>query len=31
MLLEQTTQQLTEAEALLQQYIDRFGELPNET
>lgn len=29
MLLEQTTQQLTEAEALLQQYIDRFGELPS--
>ncbi len=29
MLLEQTTQKLTEAEALLQQYIDRFGELPS--
>jgi|GEM_PF-6251085 len=29
MLLEQTTQQLAEAKALLQQYIDRFGELPS--
>ena len=28
-LLEQTTQQLAEAQALLQQYRDRFGELPN--
>jgi Uma2 family endonuclease len=29
-LLEQTTQQLTEVQALLQQYRDRFGELPSE-
>ncbi|BBC23359.1 Uma2 family endonuclease [Pseudanabaena sp. ABRG5-3] len=29
-LLEQTTQQLTKAQALLQQYRDRFGELPND-
>jgi Uma2 family endonuclease len=29
-LLEQTTQQLTEAQALLQQYRDRFGELPSD-
>ena len=28
-LLEQTTQQLTETQALLQQYRDRFGELPS--
>ena len=28
-LLEQTTQQLAEAQALLQQYRDRFGELPS--
>jgi Uma2 family endonuclease len=28
-LLDQTTQQLTEAQALLQQYRDRFGELPS--
>ena len=29
-LLEKTTQQLTETQALLQQYRDRFGELPSD-